>query len=275
MRLKWRSAAAAVMPHSMRSKMVTDRLKAHDSVAEALRQLSAKVGTQAEGLCAPHLKKGEKMPDLALFAELLGRMLEDRAKAMDAADSEHAKELSDDNEPRAERDEAAEDLYSSVMEVKAAVETMFGVAWAQKLGLAGGLPRDAATLSRATGDLLATLRTAKLPKPKLLGIARWDVDPWVAKLDAQRKRLEKALKEVTREAREAQATLVEKNRAVDAYDTAFAGSVACAVGLLRLVGEHEHAARLRPSDRRPGTLASDEPTSQEPEPEPATPEPPA
>ncbi len=240
----------------MRSKMVTDRLKAHDSVTEALRQLSAKVGTQGEALLAPYLKKGEGMPDLALFATLLERMLGDRAAKMDAADARHNEELADDTEPREERDEAAGELYAVVLEVKDGVGTVFGPKWVAKLGIPAEVPRDPAMLARAGADISKALGETKLPKPRLEGIKSFDVTPWVKKIDERRKRLEKALKDVTREAREAQATLVEKTRAVTGYDAAFSTGVTCAAGLLRLVGEHEHAARLRPSERRPGTLES-------------------
>lgn len=255
----------------MRSKMVTDRLKAHDSVAEALRQLSAKVGKQAEALLAPHLKKGEQMPDLALFAALLERMLGDRAAKMDAADARHNDELADDGEPREERDTAAAELYSAVVDVKDGVGTVFGPKWVAKLKIPAEVPRDPATLARTSADVRKALAETKLPKPRLLGIKSFDVAPWIEQLDEPTKRLEKALKDVTREAREAQATLVEKTRAIAGYDAAFSTGVTCAAGLLRLVGEHEHAARLRPSERRPGTLDTGDGEAAEPgqAPEPA------
>lgn len=72
------------------------------------------------------------------------------------------------------------------------------------------------------------------------------------------KDLSKALKDVTREAREAEGTLIKKTRAIAAYDDAFSKGVALTQALLRMAGEPEHAERLRPSARRPGTLESDE-----------------
>lgn len=234
--------------------MVTDRLKAHESVAEALRQLSPSVGKQAEALLAPYLKKGEEMPDLALFATLLERMLGDRAAKMDAADGRHNEELADDAEPREERDSAAGDVYSAIVEIKGGVGTLFGSKWVGKLGIPAEVPRDPATLARVAADIKKALGATKLPRPRLEGIKSFDVSPWIKKLDEPAKRLDKALRDVTREAREAQATLVEKTRAISAYDGAFSTGVTFTAGLLRLVGEHEHAAKLRPSERRPGTL---------------------
>jgi hypothetical protein len=238
----------------MRSKMVSDRLKANDSVLEALRQLAGKVGAQMEALLAPYLKKGEKMPDLELFARMLERMLEDAGSKMDKADAAHNQELADDAEPRERRDAATSEVYSALVEVKGAIGTIHGAGWVAKLGIPAEVPRDPAVLARLAGDLSSALATAKFPKPRLRGVKSFDVAPWIAALDEPRKALEQALKDVTREAREAQATLVQKTRAVETYDAAFSTAVACAAGLLRLAGEPEHAAKLRPSDRRPGTL---------------------
>ena len=91
----------------MFSKMITDRTKDTDSVVAALSHLGPKLATRAEELLGPYLntKKGETMPDLALLATLVVRLLTDRAGKMTDADSAHDAELADDAEPRQERDE--------------------------------------------------------------------------------------------------------------------------------------------------------------------------
>lgn len=238
----------------MLSKMVTDRVKAKDSVLASLAHLGPKVASQGEALLSPYLKKGETVPDLGLLATLVERMLGDHASAMEKADSAHNDELADDAEPRQKRDEAARALYAALVAVKQGTVTLFGEAWVSKLKLPAEIPADPAALRRLADDVVQALETAKLPKPVLAGVASFDRQPWIANISAPAKALTKALKDVTREQREAEATLIEKTRAIAAYDRAFAKGVAVGAALLRMVGEEEHADGLRPSASRPGTL---------------------
>jgi hypothetical protein len=252
----------------MLSKMVTDRLKANDSVREALRQLGPQVGDRAKALLGSYLKKGEEMPDLALLSELLERMLASRAQGMETADSKHNDELADDAEPRAERDEASGELYAQVVDIKQSTAKLFGDTWVTKLGFPAEIPQDPGALARLAGEIKKALGEAKLPKPRIRGVKSFDVDPWIEDIDKPLKRLKKALGDVQREAREGQTTLIAKTRAVAAYDEGFSTGTSFAGALLRLVGEKEHAERLRPSAKRPGTLETEEesePVADEPE----------
>jgi hypothetical protein len=253
----------------MLSKMVTDRLKATGAVLSALQTFGPRVASRAGELLSPLLRDGEKLPDIALLGVLVQRLLEQRAHAMESADSEHNDELSDDAAPRESRDASARELYSTLVEVKQAVSTLFGDALHATLKLPKEIPQDPAVLWRLGGEVREALAGAKLPKPKLAAVKSFDAAPWVEQIAAPTERLGTALADVARETREAQGTLVAKTRAIAAYDEAFSTGVAFVTALLRLVGEHEHADRLRPSARRPGTL-------EEPEaPPPAAPDEPA
>ena len=247
----------------MISKMVTDRVRGSDSVREALTNLGPEVASKAEALFAPHVRKGEVMPDLGLLASLMERLLGARSEAMEKADSAHDAELADDAEPRAERDDAAAATYAALVDVKQSTVTLFGERWVGKLKLPTQIPQDPSALSRLAPDVIKAIQEAKLPKPRLPGVKSFDRTPWISQLEEPAKKLAKALKGVTREVREAQKTLVDKTRAIAAYDDGFSKGVAVATALLRLVGEQEHAERLRPSTKRPGTLEPE--ASQEPE----------
>ena len=61
--------------------------------------------------------------------------------------------------------------------------------------------------------------------------------PWIAKLKKPLKRLDTASKDVAREVREAEKTLVAKNRAFDTFEAAFGAGAAAGWGLLTAVGE--------------------------------------
>jgi hypothetical protein len=238
----------------MISKVVTDRLKATNSVVASLKNLASTVSDQAKALLEPHLEKGEKLPDLGHAATLIARMLEERAGAMEKADAAHNKELSDDAEPRDRRDETKAAVYAALVEVKQGTVALFGEKWVPRLKLPSEIPQDPAALSRVAAEVIEALAEVELPAPLLEGVKHFDVKPWIKKIAGPSKELAGAIKDVAREEREAQATLIKKNRAMSDHADGFSKGVAFAQALLRLVGENEHADRLRPNPRQPGTL---------------------
>ena len=126
----------------MLSKTVTDRVRANGSVLAALQHLAPMLENQGAALFAPHLKKGETLPDLAFLATLLQRVLQSQGAAMEKADSDHNDELADDLEPRERRDEAVRDLYSSLVDLKQGTGALFGESWVSRLKLPGTLPQE-------------------------------------------------------------------------------------------------------------------------------------
>jgi hypothetical protein len=254
----------------MLSKMVTDRLKDAGLVLSALGTLGPKLGPRAKELFAPYLQAGEVMPNFELIAKLIHRLIEDRAKKMETADSKHNDELADDAAPREARDMAQRELYAALVDVKQGVATVFGESWHAQLRIPKEIPQDPSQLWRLAGEIGQALRSAKLPKPRLKGVKTFDSEPWIEQISEPAERLGKAIDDVSREVREAQATLVDKSRAVAAYDEGFSTGTALVMDLLRMFGESEHADRLRPSARRPGTLEVSEPSeASEPKPPPA------
>ncbi len=252
----------------MSSKSVTDRSKSVELVTHALRASAVSASTQITGRLKPYLKSGESMPDLALLFELLARGVESHGAAMRKADEAHAAELSDDAEPRSRRDQAHDRTHDAVVEIKEAVGSLFGELWLGKLQLPNPIPQDPVVLERAASDFLGALERTKLPAPKLKGVGAFDASHWKTMLEEPVKTLRASLGDVARETREAEVTLKEKSRAVAAHDAFFSLAAGLGVSLLRLAGEDELAARLRPSGRRPGMVASDEDTT-EPTPSPA------
>lgn len=154
-------------------------------------------------------------------------------------------------------------LYSALVDVKQGASTPFGASWVGRLKIPAVIPQDPMTLSRIVGDVSEAIAKADSPKPRLSGVRSFERQPWIAAINAPAKALAEAIKDVAREAREARAPLIEKTRAVAAYDDASSKGVALGAALLRLVGEPEHAERLRPSARKPGTLATEEEVAEE------------
>jgi hypothetical protein len=106
-------------------------------------------------------------------------------------------------------------------------------------------------LERFAGEVAERLQSASLGASRIAG-ASLDVAVVAQALNQQRQVLRERLADVAREVREAQVSQVAKQAALDDYDRAFTGIATVFQGLFALVGKDELAARVRPSQRRPG-----------------------
>jgi hypothetical protein len=238
----------------MPSKQVTDRQKSADAVIAAVEAHAPSTAAALEGTLAPHLRKGEAMPDVALLLTLLARALGAEKQRLIAADEAHEAELGDDEPLRRARDEAAEELRQAHVDLREVLIGMYGGVFAAQI-LPGTTPRDPVVLARFSQTVENNLEGVKLPSSRIKG-AKLDKTDTVGTLSALRQTLEQRLQAVAREVREAQATQATKDRAMDGFDGFFAASATVVSGVLRLVGMPELAARLRPSGRRPGQTAA-------------------
>jgi hypothetical protein len=240
----------------MASKQVMARQKDAASVVAAGQTHADRAARSVETALRPHLAHGEKMPDVALLMNLAARWLAHTAEAMVAADEAHEKELSDDAAPREARDAAAEKLFASVVELREVATGLLGAGATATLELTGKTPQEPVALSHAAGEVATALVEKKLPKSRVRG-ATFHAQEWADRLGEERGALDEALADVTKEEREAEATLITKTTAIAAYDDAFARVAAALGGLLKLAGEDDLAARVRPSTRRPGRANED------------------
>ena len=243
----------------MPSKQVTDRQKNARAVLAALSTHESAIAHELGGQLSAHLSRGESLPDLALVLSLMGRSLAQATDALVAADAAHEAELRDDAEPRAARDEVADQLRSELIDLRATVLGLYGTAGATALALQGETPRDAVVLSRFAADVLRACTTpAVLPSPKVRG-TKLDLKELASVLSPLCKSLEAHLSTVAREEREAQVTLSKKNAAQDHFDRTFSATAALLSALLLSAGQADLAARVRPSPRR-GGISDPEPT---------------
>ncbi len=239
----------------MPSKQVTDRQKSADSIIAAVDTNGPAVDTALQSLLTPHLREGEVLPDGALFLTLVARALGAEKQKLITADETHEAELLDDEPHRKARDSAAEALRQEVIDLREVLTGIYGSTFAAQI-VPGTTPRDPVVLARFTQSIEKTLASAALPTSRIKG-ATLDKVEALATLGALRQTLEQALQAVVREARESQATQVQKDQAMDAFDGAFSASAMVVSGALRLAGKHELSAKLRPSARRPGQTASE------------------
>lgn len=239
----------------MASKQVTDRQKSAESVIAIGETQASAMGAALTAQLQPHVRDGETLPDMGLLAQLLARTLSRRRDELVAADQAHETELADDAPARQERDTKTQSLFGRLVELRELLQGLFGAELVQAV-MPTHTPADPVVLSRFAGEVIAALSATAFPPPRLPGAAL-DIPALVADLQQRRDELDAQLALVALEAREAQATLVARNRAMDAYDQVFAGVTTTLSGMLQLAGEHELASRVRPTRRRTGRPAAD------------------
>jgi hypothetical protein len=234
----------------MLSKVVIARGKTARAVIASLRTHAKTLSDKGAQALGPLLAGQERAPDLGFFAELLARQLERRLADLEKADEAHNEELDDDADPRKRRDDAAQALHDALIEVKKSVGTLFGDEWVQKLKLPAEVARDPQPVARVGKDVAKALDKTKLPKPRLAGVKEVSTKPWVSTVKKELKKLEAANDDVAREAREAEATLGAKNRALEAFDASLSAAAGVGNALLELVGDREHAVLRTTSHKK-------------------------
>lgn len=247
----------------MPSKEVTDREKSAAAVVQAVETHAEAVERALQDREASFLAKGEKPPQVALLLRLEGRRLAAASDALVAADRAHEQELSDDDAPRLRRDAAARELYNACVDARDAVAAVLGDAALAPAGMAKPATIEPLALKGWAETVIARLRDpdVALPAPRRKS-SKLDRAALASELDALLPLLVAALADVTREKREAEASFVAKQRAIEAYDVTFSEVATLASATFRAAGLAELASRVRPSSRRPGRI-------EEPAPEPS------
>jgi hypothetical protein len=248
----------------MASKATLDRQKSARYVGAAATTHADQVGAALGAVLTPYLRRGEKLPDIALFTRLVGRSVEGANAGLVEADAAHERELSDDAAPREARDEAAAAIREAAVDLRAAVAAAYGPAGLRALGMDGAVPEDPEALGRLAADVATRLEDAsvKLGKPRR-GLTV-DRAAFAEDLRAALPALGKALADVARESREAEQTLTRRRAALAANDLAFACGADLLAALLWAAGQGELGDRVRPSKRKPGRVAEDEPAEPSP-----------
>jgi len=233
------------------SKQVVDREKSAAKVVAAARSYKDKMGAGVGALLGAANGNAAK-----IIAASAADVLEQRARAMVAADEAHIAELGDDAQNRIARDEKAANLRAVFVDLRDLATTMFGPAYAAALGYEGATPEDPVMLKRLGERLVSKLDSTARPAPRFAGMT-FDPAPWKAKIAAPLAALAQALDAAATESREADKTLAAKTRAIADYDDAFSKTAGLVSALLRIAGEEELADRVRPVKSRPGRTAED------------------
>jgi hypothetical protein len=246
----------------MPSKQVTDRQKSAQAVVAAVETHRDAASSAIANTLTPHLRNGEALPDVALFLSLVGRVLTAKTQSLVSADDAHQAELTDDDAPRAARDDASDELRQECIDLREILTGMYGNTIATQI-LPGPVPRDPVVVARYAQSVHDNLAKATFPAPRIPG-ASIDMTALLSRLAASRQKLEDSITAVAREMREAQTTQTAKDHAMDSFDDSFSTGAEVVSSLLRLGGMPEHAARVRPSTRSPGRTAAEDDSPAEP-----------
>lgn len=231
------------------SKMVIDRKKSVDSVAAAGTTHAERIALALNEL----LGKGAGEAATTLLG-LSGKALQEKIDALLAADERHGGELADDKGIRGARDEAALVVHDKLVADREVLTGVAGAAYVAAIGFTGVTPDQPDEVLAFARVVEKRLGEVKAPKSRLPGY-EFDAAKWRKEYAPIIQRLDDAIAKVGTEVREAEATQVDKNRAIVASDRTFSRVATLVSALLELGEEPELAARVRPSKRRAGVTA--------------------
>lgn len=247
----------------MASQGVLDRQRIADKIVAAVRTHAQAVGTRMQEVFAPAVAEGEPAPDFVVFQEQLARYLEMRIAQMVEAEEVHFSELADDLAPRRRRDEAAQACRDSLIALRNTLTGAFGSDFGDSLlGVEGRTPDDPLALHRLGRRALERLteESLEIPPRRLDGFPV-DLGALASQLEPVLDELGEALREVNEEDRRREATIRERDLALDAFDTAVGSIGRIAIAFDKLAGFPDFAGRIRftlPVRRRRGTSLPDE-----------------
>jgi len=236
----------------MISKMVTDRQKHANFLAEALEKHAAQATSRFSDLVRPHLQEGEEIPDLVFFQEILQRHLAAVRQELVAVDDLHHMEQKSDKQAREARNLAVSELAALLARLRLIVKGVCGSETCGRvLDLDGAVPRDPVVLERYGQRVVERLESGSLEgQTSLLEGVSIDAASWVGLIQEPLGRLQQALGQLSKEGRDTIQSQLAKNTHLADYDRAYRSSARILENVFRFVGMDELAAKVRPPSHR-------------------------
>jgi hypothetical protein len=224
------------------------------SLVATLENCAGKIGEAFRRLTEPYLQPGEKVPDMALAALLLGRVISDLFLALLRHDRDDFDERANDLAPRAEVQGLAETLHAKLVELRQVAAVAFGGAYGLTLvpieGTTARTPFQVYRQAEHTMDRLV-LGHEDPPEVRVRGLSAdlsemaQDLEPHVAALGA-------ALGVTAAERTRASATAEDKRRMMREFNYVFSHGRNVVKGLLFLAGLEKAARELPALGHYPG-----------------------
>ncbi|MEM7586874.1 MAG: hypothetical protein AAF560_26020 [Acidobacteriota bacterium] len=241
-------------------RMVKDRLRQCEAVENAIRHHGQRVADVVSVRFQTLLPEGREIPDFWQLQLFLLDLLQGRKEQMAAAEQAHVDELADDAEPRGRRDRFLARLGSQMVGMRSAFAGIYRPEDIELLGFPRRIARDPESLLRQADRLIQRLNDPSLVLPvSQFGAAALAPVEMAQALVPDVESLRTALVDVGREVKEAQATLIDRDRAIAEFDAIFLWIARTLESLYRLAGEDGLANRVRPSVRQRKAKSKDEP----------------
>ncbi|MGM0558395.1 MAG: hypothetical protein ACQEVA_18565 [Myxococcota bacterium] len=167
--------------------------------------------------------------------------------ALFGAESELAQERADDPAAREARDVAAATMYEALIRARSLMEAV-KVGESVRFGLDGRTPRGASSLLAFAQNAVDSLRNTS----QSLGTLGIDIDTTTLadQLQPALDGLTDAVDTMATEEREAEATLVERDKVLERWERTYRSIARILEGVYRMAGEDDLADRVRPTIRR-------------------------
>ena len=234
--------------------MIRDRRKSSLSVESSVEIHGAEVASDLERSYADRLPEGETMPPFLDVMQFLQRLLATAREGLVDAAARHLTEIDGDRKARRQRDELNQRLEVKGRRIRDVLDRIFGDgAGLEIAGLDRRTAQEPVDLLAQTERILERLRTMDVEalRPELPGFAI-DPESLIADLDPDYRELAEVVRELNREDRRSDATLIAKNQAMEENDRIFRYCAVILAGIYGLARHEELARRVTPSIRRGG-----------------------
>ncbi len=196
--------------------------------------------------------EGEPAFDYRLHIQHLVVQLDSAVDGMTAAEDEHSIRLIRVSRSKSERDEVTRVNTGKLVAVRQGLESLYPEGGFELAFLSGDTPREP---NRLVEQLDQTVKLLKKPAVELRQVRvaafQVDLDNLAAELESGKTEVRAAIDNLEVARKEAEGTLVVKQKAIDELRRIVLWVSRTGEGLFHLAGESELAGRIRSSTRRP------------------------
>jgi len=235
---------------SKMSKEVENRLKVSEKVVASARAHRDKVASiLAERVVAEEgTNPATTVAAYKGIINSLALLLERASQRLEQKELGYTAEQADDVEPRKKRDAELPSCIAFMLKLRGNIQTNLGVEALKTYGLQGETPRVPSVLLRHMRNVANLLDEKPVSISNDVG-GTFDTTLAANSVRNKAAAFEAILGDVTREERELEGALVERDRMVNAWVDTYQGVANALVGLYRLAGYTEFAERVRPTRR--------------------------